>query len=41
MSLSAIRPRTRIGKLDGLQIRVPAVVSRFPFYDPEKACPRS
>ena len=30
-----------IGKLDGLQKRIPARVVRFPFYDPEKTRPRS
>jgi aminomethyltransferase len=30
-----------IGKLDGLQKRIPAQVVRFPFYDPEKTRPRS
>jgi aminomethyltransferase len=30
-----------VGKLDGLQKRIPATVVRFPFYDPEKALPRS
>ena len=30
-----------VGKLDGLQKRIPATVVRFPFYDPEKARPRS
>jgi aminomethyltransferase len=25
-----------VGKLDGLQKRLPATVVRFPFYDPEK-----
>ena len=41
MSLSATPPRIWMGKLDGLQVRVPATVTRFPFYDPEKARPRS
>jgi aminomethyltransferase len=31
----------QIGKLDGLQKRIPARVVRFPFYDPEKKRPRS
>jgi hypothetical protein len=26
-----------MGTLDGLQMRVQAAVTRFPFYDPEKA----
>jgi aminomethyltransferase len=30
-----------IGKLDGLQKRIPSTVVRFPFYDPEKTRPRS
>ncbi|MDQ6816819.1 MAG: DUF1989 domain-containing protein [Actinomycetota bacterium] len=30
-----------VGKLDGLQKRIPARVVRFPFYDPEKERPRS
>ena len=30
-----------VGKLDGHQKRIPATVVRFPFYDPEKARPRS
>lgn len=30
-----------VGKLDGLQKRIPAVVVRFPFYDPDKTRPRS
>jgi aminomethyltransferase len=30
-----------VGKLDGLQKRIPAKVARFPFYDPEKKRPRS
>ena len=30
-----------VGKLDGLQKRLPARVVRFPFYDPEKKRPRS
>ena len=29
-----------VGKLDGLQKRIPAKVVRFPFYDPEKTRPR-
>ena len=29
-----------VGKLDGLQKRIPATVVRFPFYDPEKTRPR-
>ena len=30
-----------VGKLDGLQKRIPAQVVRFPFYDPDKTRPRS
>jgi aminomethyltransferase len=30
-----------VGKLDGLQKRIPATVARVPFYDPEKIRPRS
>jgi aminomethyltransferase len=30
-----------VGKLDGLQKRIPARVVRIPFYDPEKTRPRS
>ena len=30
-----------VGKLDGCQKRLPAVVAPFPFYDPEKKRPRS
>jgi aminomethyltransferase len=33
--------RIEVGKLDGLQKRIPATVVRFPFYDPEKTRPRS
>jgi aminomethyltransferase len=33
--------RVEVGKLDGLQKRIPATVVRFPFYDPEKERPRS
>jgi aminomethyltransferase len=29
-----------VGKLDGLQKRIPATVVRFPFYDPDKLRPR-
>ena len=28
--------KIEVGKLDGLQKRIPATVVRFPFYDPEK-----
>jgi aminomethyltransferase len=30
-----------VGKLDGLQKRIPARVVRIPFYDPDKTRPRS
>ena len=30
-----------VGKLDGLQKRIPAKVVRIPFYDPDKTRPRS
>jgi aminomethyltransferase len=30
-----------VGKLDGLQKRIPATVARIPFYDPDKTRPRS
>jgi aminomethyltransferase len=30
-----------VGKLDGLQKRIPAKVVPFPFYDPKKERPRS
>jgi len=33
--------QVEVGKLDGLQKRIPARVVRFPFYDPEKTRPRS
>jgi aminomethyltransferase len=33
--------KIEVGKLDGLQKRIPATVVRFPFYDPEKTRPRS
>jgi aminomethyltransferase len=36
-----IGSEVEIGKLDGLQKRIPARVVRFPFYDPEKTRPRS
>jgi aminomethyltransferase len=32
--------QVEVGKLDGLQKRIPATVVRFPFYDPEKTRPR-
>ncbi len=33
--------KVEVGKLDGLQKRIPATVVRFPFYDPDKTRPRS
>ena len=38
---SELGTRVEVGKLDGLQKRIPAKVVRFPFYDPEKTRPRS
>jgi aminomethyltransferase len=36
-----IGTQVEVGKLDGLQKRIPAQVVRFPFYDPDKTRPRS
>jgi aminomethyltransferase len=36
-----LETKLEVGKLDGLQKRIPATVVRFPFYDPEKTRPRS
>jgi aminomethyltransferase len=36
-----IGTRVEVGKLDGLQKRLPAAVVRVPFYDPDKTRPRS
>ena len=36
VSCAALGTELEIGKLDGLQKRLPATVVRFPFYDPEK-----
>jgi aminomethyltransferase len=36
-----IGTNVEVGKLDGLQKRIPATVVRFPFYDPDKQRPRS
>ncbi|MBV9808205.1 MAG: glycine cleavage system aminomethyltransferase GcvT [Solirubrobacterales bacterium] len=36
-----IGTEVEIGKLDGVQKRIPARVVRFPFYDPDKTRPRS
>jgi aminomethyltransferase len=38
---SEIGAQVEVGKLDGLQKRIPATVVRFPFYDPDKTRPRS
>ena len=38
---SQIGGAVEVGKLDGHQKRLPAVVSPFPFYDPEKKRPRA
>jgi len=38
---SEIGTDVEVGKLDGLQKRIPARVVRFPFYDPDKTRPRS
>jgi len=36
VSCAALGTELQIGKLDGLQKRLPAAVVRFPFHDPEK-----
>jgi aminomethyltransferase len=38
---SELGTEVEVGKLDGLQKRIPAKVVRFPFYDPDKTRPRS
>jgi aminomethyltransferase len=38
---SQIGTEVEVGKLDGHRKRIPAVVVRFPFYDPDKTRPRS
>jgi aminomethyltransferase len=38
---AAIDTAVEVGKLDGLQKRIPARVVRIPFYDPDKTRPRS
>jgi aminomethyltransferase len=38
---SELGTEVEVGKLDGLQKRIPAEVVRIPFYDPEKKRPRS
>ena len=41
IAYAALGTEVEVGKLDGHQKRIPAVVVRFPFYDPEKLKPRS
>jgi aminomethyltransferase len=41
VAYAALGTELEVGKLDGQQKRIPAVVVRFPFYDPEKLKPRS
>ena len=43
MDVTHAEPGTEVevGKLDGHQKRIPAVVVPFPFYDPKKERPRS
>jgi aminomethyltransferase len=41
MQYADVGADVEVGKLDGLQKRIAAKVVRFPFYDPEKARPRS
>ena len=36
-----IGTEVEVGKLDGLQKRIPSTVVRIPFYDPDKTRPRS
>jgi aminomethyltransferase len=38
---SELGTEVEVGKLDGHRKRIPAVVVRFPFYDPDKTRPRS
>ena len=38
---AAVGTEIEVGKLDGYQKRIPAVVVPFPFYDPQKTKPRS
>ena len=38
---AAVGTEVEVGKLDGYQKRIPAVVVPFPFYDPQKTKPRS
>jgi len=41
IAYAGLGTEVEVGKLDGQQKRIPAVVVRFPFYDPEKLKPRS
>ena len=41
VQLADLGTELEVGKLDGLQKRIPATVVRFPFYDPDKTRPRS
>ncbi len=43
MNVRCVEPGTEVevGKLDGFQKRIPAIVVSFPFYDPKKERPRS
>ncbi len=41
VGFSELGTEVEVGKLDGLQKRITATVVRFPFYDPDKARPRS
>jgi aminomethyltransferase len=41
VAYAGLGTEVEVGKLDGQQKRIPAVVVRFPFYDPEKLKPRS
>ena len=41
VGFAALGTDVEVGKLDGLQKRIPATVVRFPFYDPDKTRPRS
>ena len=38
---AGIGTEVEVGKLDGLQKRIPANVVRIPFYDPDKPRPRA
>ena len=38
---ATIGTEVQVGKIDGQQKRIPAIVVRFPFYDPDKIKPRS